>query len=503
MFSPFKNIEALLGAILGCIIILLFTHHGGIGVSRDSIAYLSAANSFVDGRGFVEYDHVPLALFPVGYPIILGIVKFITHSPVIVFGAYLNAGLFAVVIYLLGCILKQMVFPNSIITITLISILVFAVPLHEEFYMLWSESVFILLEVLLIISLTHYFTLQKKYYYFIAVFIASYAAITRFAGITFIVVPGLLVLLNTNITLWKRWKNIIAGVIVGITPLAINLIRNYYSTTEVAGNRQKGIYTLYDNISFSGKVFCEWFYNTSLTTATTFTVGLIILVLLVVYSIYILFRIYKYRSTTTYYKVATIYGTIYYLFILTIATLSRFETINNRLLSPLFIPVLLLMVHIGERLINSTLFASLQRTKAIIVSMIFVVLLSKEVMASYDFYIDVQDSGIGGYTEDSWRQSETIEYINEHLKQYSDSIPVYSNSAHSLYLFTNTYFHLLPEKTHDKKIAFMYTLPQFYVIWFKEEGNDDILPLATIQQHRKMKLIQHFGDGEVLLIDNE
>ena len=506
MFSPLKNIEALVGSLLGFLIIVLFTHHSGIGVSRDSIAYISAANSFIEGRGFIEYDNVPLALFPAGYPIILGIVQFITHCPIIVVGAYFNALLFATVIYLLACIIKQQVYPNKVIAFTLIAVLVFAVPLHEDFYMLWSESVFILLEVLLIITLTHYFQKQLKYCYYLSVFIASYAAITRFAGITFIVVPGLFLILNTNISLWKRWKNIIAGIIAGITPLAINLIRNYYCTTEVAGNRQRGIYTLYENISFSGKVFGEWFYNSALKSATTFSIGLIVLLLFISYSIFILIRIYKYRSKMAYYKVATVYGSIYYVFMLITATLSRYETINNRLLSPLFIPLLLLLIHIGERIINSALFASLQRAKAIVITIIFVVLLSKEVIASYDFYIDTEEGGIGGYTEDSWRESETIRYVNEHINQYNklsvNDIPVYSNSAHALYLYTNTYFNLLPEKKHQNRIENLYKQPSFYVIWFNEEGNDDMLPIDSIQKHRTLKVVQQFNDGTVFLIKN-
>ncbi len=506
MFSPFKNIEALVGGLLGFIVILLFTHHSGIGLSRDSIAYLSAANSFIDGPGFIEYDHVPLTLFPVGYPMFLGIIKFITHCSLIIAGAYLNAVLFATIVYLLGCIIKEQVYPNKIIAITLIAVLAFAVPLHEAFYMLWSESLFILLEVLFIITLSQYFTKQLTYGYYLAVLIASYAAITRFAGITFIVVPGIFLIFNTTIPFKKRVQNIITGLFVGMTPLAINLIRNYYSTTEVAGNRQPGVFTLYQNISYSGKVFCEWFYNTTTNSSTTFTVGLTILLLLVSYSIFIMIRIFKYQSNISYYKIATIYGAVYYLFMLITATISRYETLNNRLMSPLFIPLLLLLIHIGERLINSTLFASLQRTKAIFITIIFVVLLSKEVIASYDFYIDTQEGGIGGYTEDSWRTSETIQYVKEHINMFSKlsdhDIPVYSNSAHALYLYTDTYFTLLPEKTHLNKIESMYKLPAFYIVWFTEEGNEDILSIEAIQKNRKLKIIQQFKDGTIYLIDN-
>ena len=501
MFSPFKNIEAFIGAILGFSIILLFTQHSGLGISRDSIAYVSGADSFIAGKGFIEYDNVPLTLFPLGYPIILGIIKFITHTTILSFGVYLNAFLFATVIFLLGCIIKQQVYPNIVLLITLIAVLVFATPLHEAYYMLWSESLFMFLELLFIIALQQYSIEQKKRWLYLAIILAAYAAITRFAGITFIATLGLFLLIDNvkNTSLINRWIRAILFTFLAVIPLALNLIRNYTSTLEPAGNRQKGIYTLLDNLGFSGKVFCEWIYSSTANISTTIAIGTAILLLFISYSIYITTKIIRHSKPINYYEIATIFGTVYYTFILSIATLSRFETINNRLLSPLYIPLLLLLIHIGERLINSELFSSLRKAKSIAIIIMFILLLSKAVFASVDFYKDSAEGGIGGYTEDSWSQSETIKYVIDNIKQYTDSIPVFSNSAHALYLYSGKHFALIPEKTHEQKIENLFKLNQFYVIWFNEEGNSDILPVDAIGKNVELKIVNEFNDGIIYL----
>ena len=501
MFSPFKNIEAFIGAILGFAIILLFTQHSGLGISRDSIAYISGADSFIQGKGFIEYDNVPLTLFPLGYPILLGFLKFITHTAILSYGVYLNAFLFATIIFLLGCIIRQEVYPNIVLTITLIAVLVFATPLHEAYYMLWSESLFIFLELLFMITLQRYSSEHKKRWLYLAIMMAAYAAITRFAGITFIATLGLFLLIDNvkNTTLIKRWLTIIICGLIAVIPLAVNLIRNYTATLEPAGNRQKGIYSLWDNLGFSGKVFCEWIYSATTNTTTCIAIGTTILILLISYSIYIIAKIIRHNKPINYYEIATIFGTVYYLFILSIATLSRFETINNRLLSPLYIPLLLLLIHIGERLINSELFSSLRKAKSIAITIMFILLLSKAVLASVDFYKDSADSGIGGYTEDLWSQSETIKYVNDNINQYTGSTPVYSNSAHALYLYSGKHFALIPEKTHEQKIEKLFKLKQFYIIWFNEEGNSDILPVEAIQKNVELHQIKELNDGIIYL----
>ena len=102
-----NNIDALFAALVGMLLIIVFTTHGGVGISPDSIYYKSAADSLMKGKGFYQFDDSPLILFPLFYPSFLALVQFIFRQDVIVFAPYLNGVLFAVAIFISGCILEK------------------------------------------------------------------------------------------------------------------------------------------------------------------------------------------------------------------------------------------------------------------------------------------------------------------------------------------------------------------------------------------------------------
>ena len=98
-----NNIDALFAALVGMLLIIVFTTHGGVGISPDSIYYKSAADSLMKGKGFYQFDDSPLILFPLFYTSFLALVQFIFRQDVIVFAPYLNGVLFAVAIFISGC----------------------------------------------------------------------------------------------------------------------------------------------------------------------------------------------------------------------------------------------------------------------------------------------------------------------------------------------------------------------------------------------------------------
>ncbi len=79
-----KNLDALLFAITGWGIIFLFTRHGGIGLSPDSLAYIATARNLYANHSLSAFNNYPLTDFPAFYPIFLSSVLFITKiDPVI------------------------------------------------------------------------------------------------------------------------------------------------------------------------------------------------------------------------------------------------------------------------------------------------------------------------------------------------------------------------------------------------------------------------------------
>src|SRR5579871_6826358 len=92
-----KNYDTIIAAIAGFIIIYAFTRHSGVGVSPDSVVYLSTARYFHENRLFNDFDNKPLVIFPLLYSIFLSIVMFVTNHEPLALAPILNPILFALV----------------------------------------------------------------------------------------------------------------------------------------------------------------------------------------------------------------------------------------------------------------------------------------------------------------------------------------------------------------------------------------------------------------------
>ena len=97
----------MIAAFTGVVIVLLLTQHSGLGISPDSIYYMSAADSFLAGKGFYQFDEQPFVMFPIFYPFFLSFIKLFFGPNFIFVIPYVNALLFGVVIYLSGMILEK------------------------------------------------------------------------------------------------------------------------------------------------------------------------------------------------------------------------------------------------------------------------------------------------------------------------------------------------------------------------------------------------------------
>jgi len=101
-----KNIDSLVAAVAGFTIIFLYTRHGGIGLCPDGVVYTTTAKNILSGCTLVDFRHYPVVEFPAFYPLFLSGITLLTGLQPLVFGAVLNAFLFAAVIFLSGYILS-------------------------------------------------------------------------------------------------------------------------------------------------------------------------------------------------------------------------------------------------------------------------------------------------------------------------------------------------------------------------------------------------------------
>src|ERR1700722_9830265 len=201
---PKNNLDAFIPAAVGFAIIFIYTRHSGIGVSPDSVTYLSVARNIHSHGIFVDFANRPLVIFPVLYPVFLNLGMFLTGSDPLSFGAILGCVLFFKVVYVCGWMLEKLPYRSKWYKHVILSCIVLSPCLLEVYSMLWSETLFMLLMLLFFIALRKYFQTLSVKALLLAAFVAALSCTTRYAGITLIGAGCLLLLFDPRLLAKKK-----------------------------------------------------------------------------------------------------------------------------------------------------------------------------------------------------------------------------------------------------------------------------------------------------------
>ena len=494
-----KNIDSLIAAVIGFIIIQFFTRNGGIGISPDSIAYIGAARNVIDGNGFSEFTGSPLVTFPLFYPFFLAIIMFVTQTDIVVLAPVLNGLMFAAVIFLTGIILEQFKYKTSWYKRILLVIMICSPSLIEIYTMLWSETLFILFILIFIILFKHYFRTHSFKSLIIAACIATLAFDSRFAGITLIGTGCLLIFFDKNLKWINKFKHISMFGSIGISLVAINLIRNTLERGLATGMRQKGITTFSKNVEYSGNVMSDWF--TFKFEGQWFFECLAIAVMI----LFFVFFIRNYMHWKAYYSfenVTVSFFIVYVLFIIISSTISLYEPINNRLLAPAFIPLLLISTSQIPKWRAKLPHRQLEWIFFAFSVGIGFVLIGSYIGINKENLSLMNNAGIPGYSQNIWTKSKLVHYLQEHEEVFENDSAIYSNHCQAVYFLTNHAVMSLPERVYKDDVEEFKELESCTLIWFSRDNNPDLLSLEEIRHYKKMKLLKSFSDGAIFLLTN-
>ncbi len=492
-----KNIDSLLAAAVGFYIIFLFTRHGGIGIEPDSIVYFTAAENLHTHGIFTDFMNRPVVDFPAFYPFFLyGILLFTGLKPIL-FAPVINALLFALVIYLSGCIMECFSFRSKWRKIAVLVCIVLSPGLLEVYSMLWSETLFILLLLFFMIALFHYFKSHSKKGLIAAALIAALASVTRYAGITIIATGGLLLLLDIQMPVRKKIIDLLLYSLISVSLLIINLARNNTVSSTLTGNREKSITALSKNLHDAGSVLYDWlsFLHMHYSGAGLLAVFVLTGLVWICFATYI-----RNGRLATYEDIAAVFSLIYILFIVTMASISRFETLNSRLFAPAFIP----LVWTGSSqvvLVYRNTSKIKKKWVTVLCSIVFFCFLYGELAADYETWDGVKDAGIPGYTEDPWKYSETVQFIQKDSLPFQQGYTIYSNAIDAVYFFTKRAGKFLPHKEINVEVQDFINDHHCYVVMFSDGDNPDLVGVDFIINTKKMKLLKQFMDGAIYGFD--
>jgi hypothetical protein len=118
-------------------------------------------------------------------------------------------------------------------------------------------------------------------------------------------------------------------------------------------------------------------------------------------------------------------------------------------------------------------------------------------LVDYQRYDDESDYGIPGYSDDSWNKSEFVQYLRKRQHEFKTGIPIYSDADEAVYLFTGMSSTLIPHKLQTNLVQEMYAEKRFYLIWFDNLYNSELISLQDIMVHKKLVKVGSAKEGEI------
>jgi hypothetical protein len=219
--------------------ILLVTGPHGPALSPDSAAYVSAAEHLADGEGLTAYGGSKFVHWPPGFPLLLAALVEIFEVSAITAGRVANAVLLACITGVAWLVLRRVV-TSATVRVVDVSLVAGATSLHMVSSYVWSEPLFVLMTLLALLALNEAIRrVDSADWLIVAALVASSCFFVRYIGVVVIATGTVAILVAGWRQLSHRRRLTRAAVFAGIAsagPVAW-VVRNLSVSDTVAGGR--------------------------------------------------------------------------------------------------------------------------------------------------------------------------------------------------------------------------------------------------------------------------
>jgi len=501
MKSPLRIIMSSIIALIGGGILYYITSLHGVGISPDSVSYLATAKNIAAGKGITDFNNAPLILFPAGYPLFLSLFIKLTSCDLLIMARFINAVLFSLLIILYGVIVDCFVQKNKAWLYKLIILISLPISFSmlDIYSMLWSETLFVILIPIFILSIHRYLHFPTMINLLITAFVTAFSCDTRIAGISIIGSGIAIIALQNKFPLKKKAIDISLYLFISSFFISINILRNNYLSGSLAGIRQKSGTSFFANLHLAGDTVLQWFQ-----IPLIYEIGLFAGILLMSFLFLVTIKKGIKKNTSTIEFILIIFSLFYFGFIIISSTISKYEPINNRLLSPAFIPCLLSLTLFIPQILNFIKWRQLRFVVIALIAVMIIIFEYRQINYCTTFIDEIKDTGIPGYTETDWQESEIVKFLQDkrHLvtNGLDKKLPIYSNAADAVYFYSDLIARNLPETAHTTQLSNFCGSGNDYIIWFNNEFDyKAIVRLEEISLHRHLDTIKTFKDGFLLV----
>jgi 4-amino-4-deoxy-L-arabinose transferase-like glycosyltransferase len=496
MSNSFKNfllITIFLSAIgiAGSIFMAWLTPYG-VGIYVDTLSYISSARNLLAGIGMGRVtglgDFKPMTHYPPFYSLILAAFHLL-GLPELTTARLLSTLAFGLAIVLAGLIVYQCT-RSGFFSIFVAVLFLLANPILRNFSWAMTEPLYIVLMLLAFLLLGYYLGNSLRRWLVLTAIVASCALLTRYVGFSLAGAICIVLLLNRQLNWRNRLKDLGIFLAIVLLPTLSWLVRNWL-ISETLTNRVLNWHPISrENISFLIKAVNSWglLPQRLVVGRETLAFSVIIICLSLAGVFWLIRSLPKPGKSPTLEIALLLAGWLYVgLLITSLFFLDATTRLENRILLPLYVIIILLIV-IGSAL--------LWEHKTIL-TRLFVVLMCLW-LAYFSFtrvdgaIIDLRSDG-QGYASLKWQNSPTAGFIRQ-----QDTSVIFTNDVTAIYFLSGKDSVGIPNasstETDFSKMRENLRSPDSYLVIFGTLTGE-FAPLYQLTHG--LTLVDSFTDGTI------
>jgi 4-amino-4-deoxy-L-arabinose transferase-like glycosyltransferase len=439
--------------VLGLVAVwlMLYSTPFGIGIWLDSLHYVSAAESLMDGLGFGRVSGCgsfkPMTHYPPFYSLTLAAFSPLGLSPIRA-ARVVSALCYGLTVTLSGLAIYK-IDKNRLLALLGAGLMLISPIVLKTFSWALSEPLFIPLFLASFLVLSLYFEKPLPTYLLVAGGLLGMAFLTRYVGIAFIVSAEILLFLDHRINLKPKLRDMTLLGVLSIGPVILWLIRNFIWMRTVADRNLDWHPPETEAWVSLSSTILGWFLPKTWTAGweISWLIGFMIIgTFCLVAWVYISWRQGKLSWKVPSLELLFVASIIVYMVLLGIS-LTFFDpntVLNDRILIPVYILLIILLISQAGRAIQSR-----QRIPKALVLICLGLFLVWQIHGGYLMIRDLRKDG-QGYASSVWRSA----LIVKELKELRSSL-VYSNDITAVYFLAGTPACSIPSRGDQKALTVM------------------------------------------------
>lgn len=480
----------------------------GLGTSRDSAEYLFTSLSLAGGDGFISFLGHRYVLWPPLYPMLLALLQILGVTDPLVSALVLQLVTF-VWIAILTAWLFVRIFPgNFALALLGNAIAVSGVSLTWLFQAAGSDYLFIALMLSMVYLCESYITHNRLRTLWLMALVSALAMLQRYIGIALLFTAVWIVFQYSRTTVRERLKR---SVLLGFAMVPVGV---WALTLPVEAVVRDNPSSFLENAYWFTFSILSWFFPEAELYGhpVRLEFGMWVFWLGVLICSLIIWKFPGKRLDADSARVPLfLFGGVYTVLLLVIASLSSFNALDSRFASPVFIPLVALVLAAIETILSSNLMPGGFRKMAFRLALFIplLILLGLSGFRSVESLQLHHEAG-GGYTSRDWRENQVLEFWQSHEPE-GDYL-VFSNYPAGVAVHTWHVALSSPRRTEhpnagEAVIPLDTYLPSLfapeeetYILWIEPNEYTHVYSVTDLSQIVQVETLYESSDGGIYRI---